>query len=281
MTDEGALDVTPPDEYLDAEWLPADAIEPNDWNPNEIADEERQMLKRSLQNHGWTRPILVHADEHYIIDGEQRWDVAQEADIAEDEDLTPPDVPAGYVPVFGIRVEDDEARIATVQHNHARGFVDYNNLYEYLLDFEEEGLFDAVTDELNIDDRQLHRIIEQETVSEYAASINDSLSNPWEPAHIGEVEEGEATNASRTTAMRDAARESGGDIDIERVAAVVSSAEEEVVRAVLPEDVGSDALVAYVSHIDEAGLREDFHDHAGITPDPEVEHPDEMTEEAD
>ena len=270
-----------PDEYLETQWLPRDEIEPNEWNPNEMEDEDRDMLIRSIRNHGWTRPIVIHAEEHYIIDGEQRWTVAQDEDIQNDPTLTPEDVPAGYVPVFGITVDEDKAKVSTIQHNRATGFVNYESLYDYLEIFQQDNLLDELADEMDFEDDDLLRIVEQESVTERVAKDVDGLNPPWEPRDIREFDESEIDGATRTSGLEESAdamaagdEDEDSSPDIDRVSAVLSEEEMAKINGVFGEKRTADTVIRYAKFLDENEMIESFQDTVGITPDPDQPHPD-------
>jgi len=275
-----------PDEYLETQWLPREEIEPNDWNPNEIEDTERDMLHRSIMNHGWTRPIVIHAEEHYIIDGEQRWTVAEDDEIQADEDLTPEGVPAGYVPVFGITLDEEQAKVSTIQHNRARGFVSYNNLYDYLDIFNEENLLDELRDELDFDKDGMLRIVDDEGVAEAIHKGGHELNPPWEPRDIREFDDTEIEASTRTSGLQDSA--DGMDSDdpeaspsAERVTAVLSDDELDKVNGVFSEDQTADAVMAYIHYLDQNDMIDAFRDTVDIQLDEEHPHPDEIAAEAE
>lgn len=273
------LGIETPDETLNCQWVPRDSIEPNEWNPNEMEQEERDMLRNSIQNQGWTQPIVVHAEDMYIIDGEQRWTVAGSEEIQENEDLTPESVPAGHVPVFGITIEEDEAKVSTIQHNRAKGFVEYDSLYDYFEEFQQQDALDELSSELQLDDEQVLRIVEDQTVAG-AIGEEEDPGPAWVPADISEFDDDEIEGSTRSKSLR----ESAGDDSVtsERIAAVVSPDEEELIHAVLTEENASDVLVAYAEYMDENDLIGDFWTATGVTPDHEEHpHPDEIEDEDD
>ena len=99
---------------LDAvHWIERDLIRANDYNPNRVPRVELRLLKISILQDGWTQPIVVHRESMVIIDGEHRWTVAADPEVAK---LT-----GGRVPV--VFVEGDRARrmMSTIRHNRARG----------------------------------------------------------------------------------------------------------------------------------------------------------------
>lgn len=108
------------DEPVDlVEWVPADVVRANDYNPNTVAPPEMELLRLSIMADGYTQPIvsMQDGDERVVIDGFHRHRVGKEM----------PDVAArvhGHLPVVRIRHdrEDRNDRIAsTIRHNRARG----------------------------------------------------------------------------------------------------------------------------------------------------------------
>lgn len=269
--DEGEIYVETPPETLDATWVPRNSVEPNEWNPNEIDSDEASMLRKSITNHGWTRPIVVHAEDDYIIDGEQRWTIAQHPDIADDENLTPDGVPSGHVPVFGISVSEEQAKVSTIQHNRARGFVEYDSLYEYLTEFNDDGQLESVMDELNMDDEQVLRIVDQETVAD-AVSRDHDIGKPWVPADISEFDDDEMPD---DTSLSDSLRDGDG-VESERMSAVLTPEEHSRVRSVFPDTRAASILVAYAEYLDEHDLIRGFQTTYEIEPSEEHPHPDEL-----
>jgi ParB-like chromosome segregation protein Spo0J len=100
------------------EWVPADALAANDYNPNVQPPPEFRLLKISLLEDGWTQPIVVFDDgsggKPIIVDGEHRWRVAREdADVAATTD--------GLVPIVRIVKSRAHLMMSTIRHNRARG----------------------------------------------------------------------------------------------------------------------------------------------------------------
>jgi ParB-like chromosome segregation protein Spo0J len=101
------------------EWVPADDVRANDYNPNTVAPPEMELLRLSIMADGYTQPIVTVPDDggRVVIDGFHRHRVGKEM----------PDVNArihGYLPVVRIRQDrmDRNDRIAaTIRHNRARG----------------------------------------------------------------------------------------------------------------------------------------------------------------
>ena len=62
---------------LKVDWIPRGEIKPNQYNPNRMTWHDRQLLRTSLLEDGWTQPIVTLPDG-VIVDGEQRWTVSSE-----------------------------------------------------------------------------------------------------------------------------------------------------------------------------------------------------------
>lgn len=100
-------------------WLPAEKVQGNDYNPNNVAPPEMRLLRHSIRADGFTQPVVAWPDNcaYTVVDGFHRTRVAKEC----------PDVLAanlGRVPVVAIRPD----RVAlgdrigsTIRHNRARG----------------------------------------------------------------------------------------------------------------------------------------------------------------
>ena len=58
-------------------WIPIDKVEPNDYNPNAVANKEMKLLYTSILHDGYTQPIVTIWDEekekYIIVDGFHRY----------------------------------------------------------------------------------------------------------------------------------------------------------------------------------------------------------------
>ena len=101
------------------QWVKSDLVKANDYNPNSVAPPEMELLHTSIQEDGYTQPIVVYSHDgiYEVVDGFHRNRVGKEcADIRERI--------KGYLPVVVINedVSDKNQRIAsTIRHNRARG----------------------------------------------------------------------------------------------------------------------------------------------------------------
>lgn len=101
-------------------WVKADSVGANDYNPNSVAPPEMKLLALSIEEDGYTQPIVaweVSPDSFEVVDGFHRNRVGKE-------------VPAvkkrvhGYLPVAVAnesRTDKGDRIAATIRHNRARG----------------------------------------------------------------------------------------------------------------------------------------------------------------
>lgn len=187
---ESADDV--PQETLSGEWVSRDDVVVNDWNPNEMASDKKRELRESILNTGWTQPIVVRENttdtdaQYEVIDGEQRLHVSGHSEIAENGDLTPVGVEMGLVPVHCIGVGETQAKSATLQHNRARGHIDYNEFSEMLQDLEGDEVETTKQVLASTDDEVIDMLRDEETASERFGQ-NDDYSPTWRPTPTHEV----------------------------------------------------------------------------------------------
>jgi hypothetical protein len=117
------------------EWVPFDSIEPNDYNPNVQPPPEHRLLKISILEDGWTQPVVVFDDgsgrKPTIVDGEHRWKVGRDPEVAEKTD--------GLVPIVRIRKDRAHLMMSTVRHNRARGEHGVKNMAAIVRELLESG----------------------------------------------------------------------------------------------------------------------------------------------
>jgi ParB-like chromosome segregation protein Spo0J len=100
-------------------WVPSDLIYANDYNPNVVAPPEMELLKTSIEQDGYTQPIVSWETEgkFQVVDGFHRNRVGKECKGIKKRIH-------GYLPITIVNKTrlDREDRIAsTIRHNRARG----------------------------------------------------------------------------------------------------------------------------------------------------------------
>lgn len=162
-------------EKLEIVYAPVTAIKPNDYNPNRQSDNDFDLLLRSISEDGFTQPIVAVRTEdpelaktypYTIVDGEHRWRAANHLGYTE--------VPLAVVPM-----SLEQARIATLRHNRARGSEDIELATEVLRDLEKLGALDWAQDSLQLSDDELERLLEDIPAPEALAA--EAFTEAWEP----------------------------------------------------------------------------------------------------
>lgn len=95
------------------QWIDADLLRANDYNPNVVYSQELRLLELSILTSGWLQPVLVTQDMQ-IIDGFHRWSLAQHSQKV--NTLTD-----GKVPCAILNLTEPERMMLTVRINRAKG----------------------------------------------------------------------------------------------------------------------------------------------------------------
>lgn len=101
------------------EWVPADEVTSNDYNPNAVAPPEMKLLEHSITEDGYTQPIVAwkNGSRYEVVDGFHRNRVGKESKAVRER-------VKGHLPLVVINGEREDRgdRIAaTIRHNRARG----------------------------------------------------------------------------------------------------------------------------------------------------------------
>lgn len=98
---------------LNVRLVPANKIVANDYNPNRMASPEMKLLKISIEEDGYTQPIVTYYNEekdiYEVVDGFHRW-------LANEMYFHLPELP-----VTVIDKPIDQRIASTIRHNRARG----------------------------------------------------------------------------------------------------------------------------------------------------------------
>lgn len=95
------------------EWLPAEMLQANGYNPNVVLRQELELLEFSVLKTGWIQPVMV-SREYVIIDGFHRWTLSLRSERLREKYQ-------GYVPCCVLDVDLPEAMLMTVRINRAKG----------------------------------------------------------------------------------------------------------------------------------------------------------------
>lgn len=148
-----------------------DKVFSNDYNPNKVAPPEMKLLKLSIEEDGYTQPIVTYydaeQDRYIIIDGFHRYRCAKEY-------FNLPQVPVVVVdkPIAN--------RIAsTIRHNRARGTHGVRAMSDIILALLEQGWDDAqIAKHLGMDAEEVMRL--KQITGLPQAFANHEFSKSWE-----------------------------------------------------------------------------------------------------
>lgn len=168
-------------------WVPSNLVFANDYNPNSVAPPEMELLHTSIQEDGYTQPIVVwqHDGMYEVVDGFHRNRVGKEySDIRERIH--------GYLPVVVINNdrEDKGDRIAsTIRHNRARGKHKVEAMSDIVLDLKKRNWSDAkIAKELGMDADEVLRLAQIQGLAEMFA--DREFSQAWESDFDDEERQG-------------------------------------------------------------------------------------------
>lgn len=166
------------DEPVDCvQWVKEELVIANDYNPNTVAPPEMELLHTSIQEDGYTQPIVSyeHDDIYEVVDGFHRNRVGKEyTDIKERIH--------GYLPVTIINDErhDKADRIAsTIRHNRARGKHRVEAMSDIVIELKRRNWSDAkIARELGMDADEVLRLTQITGLAEMFA--DKDFSEAWE-----------------------------------------------------------------------------------------------------
>lgn len=168
------------------QWVKSDLVIANDYNPNSVAPPEMELLHTSIQEDGYTQPIVVwqHDGIYEVVDGFHRNRVGKEyADIKERIH--------GFLPVVVINNEREDKgdRIAsTIRHNRARGKHRVEAMSDIVIELKRRNWSDAkIAKELGMDADEVLRLTQITGLAEMFK--NKEFSQAWEVDMTDEITE--------------------------------------------------------------------------------------------
>ena len=122
------------------QWQKSEGVEANEYNPNAVAPPEMRLLIRSIEEDGYTMPIVTFpdADVIRIVDGFHRRKAERTSSHIHKSTL-------GYIPVSTIRPEKrtiSDRMASTIRHNRARGTHSVDLMVNIVAELTEAGMGD-------------------------------------------------------------------------------------------------------------------------------------------
>ena len=160
------------------EWVPADLVTANDYNPNHVAGPELRLLERSIKADGYTQPIVGwSATDGTVetVDGFHRGRVGKEKPAIRQR-------VHGYLPVTRINADRSDRRdrmAATIRHNRARGVHGVAPMTDLVAELIRRGWEDsAIAAELGMDADEILRFKQTKGIA--ALFADHDFSRAWE-----------------------------------------------------------------------------------------------------
>jgi len=163
-------------------WVSQDAVEGNDYNPNEVATPEMELLHKSIKEDGYTQPIVTYETEpgHFeVVDGEHRTIIGKEYDDVRER-------LHDHVPVTVIDKSEKHRMGSTIRHNRARGTHQIRDMSDIVVELFDQGWTDErIMEELGMERDEVLRL---KQVSGLKKAFSDhEFSQSWteyEDEHI-------------------------------------------------------------------------------------------------
>jgi len=160
------------------QWVPAETVAGNDYNPNRVAPPEMRLLEHSILADGYTQPIVAcpQSEGLEVVDGFHRNRVGKESAAVRER-------VQGYLPVVSIRADraDKADRIAaTIRHNRARGKHVVNAMSDIVVDLTRRNWTrEKIANELGMDADEVLRLQQVSGLAELF--VDREFSEAWEP----------------------------------------------------------------------------------------------------
>lgn len=156
-------------------WVPFDTVAGNDYNPNTVAPPEMKLLETSIQEDGYTQPIVSfkNGDAFEVVDGFHRNRVGKESPIISERIQ-------GYLPVTVInsgRGDRGDRIAATIRHNRARGKHQVQRMSEIVVELKRRNWSDSkIAQNLGMDEDEILRLCQVTGMRELFADADFSKS---------------------------------------------------------------------------------------------------------
>jgi hypothetical protein len=159
------------------QWISAEEITANDYNPNSVAPPEMKLLEHSITEDGYTQPIVAWRNGvgFEVVDGFHRHRVGRESSSVRER-------VHGYLPlaIINTKRSDRGDRIAaTIRHNRARGKHKVEAMSDIVVELKRRNWSDdKIGRELGMDPDEVLRLCQITGLAEMFA--NQEFSKAWD-----------------------------------------------------------------------------------------------------
>jgi len=164
---------TDPVDYV--EWVKAEDVQANEYNPNVVAPPEMQLLYLSIKLDGYTQPIVAYKlpnGKYEVVDGFHRNRIGKERKDIKKRCH-------GYLPITRIDKPLDERMGSTIRHNRARGTHQIREMSDLVVELSKQGWSDGeISEKLGMELDEVIRLKQISGLKETFA--NHKFSKSWE-----------------------------------------------------------------------------------------------------
>ncbi len=157
------------------EWVKAEDVQANEYNPNVVAPPEMELLHLSIKLDGYTQPIVAYKlpnGKYEVVDGFHRNRIGKER-----EDIKK--ACHGYLPITRIDKPLDERMGSTIRHNRARGTHQIRGMSDLVTELSKQGWNDEkISEKLGMELDEVIRLKQISGLKE--AFANHKFSKSWE-----------------------------------------------------------------------------------------------------
>ncbi len=156
---------------LNVKMIPIEKVIANDYNPNKVATPEMRLLKKSIEEDGYTQPIVTIYDKekdlYVVVDGFHRYRCAKEYFNLDE------------IPCTVIEKDIKNRMASTIRHNRARGTHQIKDMSVIVADLYKMGWDDVeICKQLGMDLDEVIRLKQITGLKE--AFANHEFSKSWE-----------------------------------------------------------------------------------------------------
>lgn len=156
---------------LNVKMVNIDKVVANDYNPNKVAPPEMKLLKHSIEEDGYTQPIVTYYDkendQYIVVDGFHRYRCALEYFNLK------------QIPIVTIDKDIGSRMASTIRHNRARGTHQIIDMSKIVIDLSSRGWSEGeISEHLGMELDEIIRLKQVSGLKE--AFSNHVFSKSWE-----------------------------------------------------------------------------------------------------
>lgn len=157
------------------EWVDRETLTANNYNPNQQASQESNLLEVSILEDGWTQPIVINEDNE-IVDGFHRWKISGRKAVKA--------IYGNLVPIARLAPTSlNDRMLSTIRHNRARGTHHVEGMANIVQILIEAGKsFEEIQHRLGMDYEEVERFAIKVGIPKTALIVDHEYSQAWVPS---------------------------------------------------------------------------------------------------